>query len=228
MKRKLGFLTTMLVTTWTINAQTMYAPLAQFADACVQMKQAIWVEKPDYEKQFEQLDSCLNVLVELPLVENSPLINASHSCGEQTFDGHLVFSPAYIADYLNGKIPDPRKISFPYLFNEPVSGVQKKRETKPTEVDMESIYYTNALVCPYSEETIRYKVTADTQYMVVVAENDTPLEVIMTASNGTEIRDNTSNGKAQLIWQTTEKLCYITVNVVNPSNKHVSFVIAIY
>ena len=228
MKRQLGLLTAILVGIVFSHAQTMYAPLAQFADACVQMKQAIWVENPDYNKQFEQLDACLNVLVELPLVENSPLINASHSCGEQTFDGHLVFSPAYIADYLNRKIPDPRQISFPYLFNEPVSGEQKNRDTKPTEVDMESIYYLNALVCPNSEETIRYRVTAGTQYMIVIAENDTPLDVIMTASNGDEIRDNTASGKAQLIWQTTDKLCYVTVKVVNTSDKHVSFVMAIY
>lgn len=226
--KRIPLITVFLTTFVFAHAHTLYAPLEQFAGTCVLTKQAMMVQEPDYDQQFEQVYSYLKIFTGLPLVNGPGILHPSRSCTEEARSKHITFSPTYLVDYLNGNIPNPYTHSFPYAFNQPVRPADTGYIVRDGEADTVSIYYVNSVLCPNGEEQFEYTVSAGEQQMVLIAEDDTPLEIEMSSEAGTAVlRTDMPQGYAQRIWSEMEPN---TVHVVvkNPSDLPVSFVIAVH
>ena len=220
MKKTLILFSMMLIGTWMM-AQTLYAPLQQFVDVCIQEKEALRVENPDYNKQYKQLFDCLVAFSTIPMRDGSKVLHPSNTCAGDSTTGHIIFSPSFVADYMDTKIPDPALHSIPY------DGL---REPQPVrgKTDSVSIYFTNVMLCPDAMETFQFRVSAGEQQLVIIAEDDTPLELEIVSEAGTSLLSSIqAQGVAKQIW--SENIpTRITINVKNPASKHVSFVIAVH
>lgn len=227
MRHRLFFITVFL-TTFTISyARALYAPLEQFAHACLKEKQLLSTEQPDQDMQFEQLYACLKSFTVLPLINGPAFLHPSRSCTDVARNEHITFSPFYLVEYMNGNIPNPYTHSFPYAANEPVH-ISTNYVAVDGETDTVSIYYVNAVLCPLGEERFEYNITAGEQQLVVIAEDDTALEVVIrTETDQTVLHTDTPQGFAQRIWDEAQAAT-AHVSVKNPSDRPVSFVIAVH
>lgn len=228
MKPRTLLLLLILTGALTLHAQTLYAPLEQFAKACVAEKQALRVEQPDYDEQFEQLYVCLKTFTRLPLRDGQLLLHPSSACRDSLKSGHILFSPSYVTNYLNGKIPNPYSHSFPYVNNPMVIRSSTGHVVLEGEVDTVSVYYVNAVTCPDADAQFEYSVSAGCQQLILLSEDDTPLEVTVSSDAGTAVlRTNEPRGYAQYLW-TEQTSSTVRVHVKNPSDRPVSFVIAVH
>ena len=82
------------------QAQMLFAPLRSFAEVCVREKTTLRVADADQDEQFRQLYSCLEDFSNLPIQEDLFFLHASFLFSEKELEGHIVFSPDYVADYL--------------------------------------------------------------------------------------------------------------------------------
>lgn len=221
MKKTFFLFTIVLTSTW-LNAQILYAPLQQFADACIQEKNAIQVENPDYNQQYKQLFDCLKAFNKIPMKDGSKVLHPSNTCISEPLDGHILFIPSFVADYMANKIPNPYSPIPPYIDNE-------TRRSRPGEADTISIYYTNVMLCPNAIETFNYRVSAGEQQLIVIAEDDTQLSIVITSETGTSISTSTNVQESIVkhIWN-EESSTKIQVTIKNTTNKHISFVIAVH
>lgn len=220
MKKTLVLLSLMLMSTWMM-AQTLYAPLQQFIDVCNQEKEALRVENPDFNKQYRQLFECLVAYSTIPMRDGSRVLHPSNTCADEPTAGHIIFSPSFVADYMDTQIPDPALHSIPY------DGL---REPQPVRGDKDSIsiYFANVMLCPDAMETFQFRVSAGEQQLVVIAEDDTPLELEIHSEAGTSLTGSTqTQGVARHIWSENSPT-RINISVKNPASKHVSFVIAVH
>ena len=227
MIKRLLLLTVLTATFSFVHARTLYAPLEQFAHACLTEKQLLSTEQPDADMQFEQLYACVKSFTALPLINGPAYLHPSRSCASVARTEHITFSPFYLVEYMNGNIPNPYTHSFPYAVNEPVH-ISTNYVAVDGEVDTISIYYVNAILCPNGEETFEYAVTAGEQQLVVIAEDDTPLEIaIRSEAEKTVLRTDTPQGFAHYIWDEAQAAT-AHISVINPSDKPISFVIAVH
>lgn len=219
MKKTLIILSMMLISTW-MNAQTLYEPLQQFADVCFQEKKAIQIENPDYNQQYKQLYDCLKAFNCIPMRDGSKILHPSNTCVDELKEGHILFLPSFVAEYMVNKIPNPSTPSIPYVDNE-------TRRSAAGEADTISIFYTNTMLCPNAIETFSYRVSAGEQQLIAIAEDDTPLVVEITSDKGTSVSAGMKDGMVKLNWN-EDNPSKILVKVNNPTNKYVSFVIAVH
>ena len=221
MKKTLIVLSLLLACTG-MRGQTLYTHLQHFTDACLQEEAAIRVENPDYNTQLEQLQATLKAFMKIPMRDGSRALHPSQSCSEASLDGHILFLPTYVAGYIENKIPDAFSTDVPYVDNETT-------RSRPGEVDSISIYYTNVVLCPNGTETFSYRVSAGEQQLIVLAEDDTPLAVSVSSEAGTNLASSTDapQGVAKQVWRESAA-SRVTVRVSNPTDKHVSFVIAVH
>lgn len=222
MKKTFILLSMMLIGTW-MNAQSLYAPLQRFADACIQEKEAILSNSMDESDRFELLYTCLQTFVKLPLKTGDHVLNPSNNFPKEILSEHIVFSPAYIDGYLQKNMTDTYSHFIPYIPGD------SERAGTPGYKKNEYVYYNNSLIVSNSNATFSYNISAGEQQLILIAEDDTPLEVEITSEAGTSILidTNTPKGFASQIWH-EENPSRIHITVRNPTDKHVSFVIAVY
>ena len=198
----------------------MYVYLQQFADACVLEKEAIRVENPDHNKQYKQLYDCLKAFNKIPMRDGSKILHPSNSCSGESTDGHMLFLPTFVKDYMTN-IPEANSKDIPYVDND-------VRRDRPDEVDSISIFYANAILCPNGIESFTYRVSEGTQQIIVIAEDETILDVEITSKSGTSITTSTnSQAIVQQIWDEPSPST-VCIKVKNPTDKHVTFVIAVH
>ena len=227
MIKRFVFVAVFAMTFSFVHARMLYAPLEQFAQACLTEKQLLSTEQPDQDLQFEQLYACVKSFTVLPLINGPAFLHPSRSCSAVARNEHITFSPFYLVEYMNGNIPNPYTHSFPYAVNEPVH-ISTNYVAVDGEVDTVSIYYVNAILCPNGEERFEYDITAGEQQLVVIAEDDTPLEItVASEATQTVLRTDTPQGFAQYIWDEAQP-AKAHVSVTNPSDRPVSFVIAVH
>ena len=209
----------------SLHAQTLFEPLRQFAEACVMEKQALDVQNPDYNKQFDQLLTSMKLFAGVQIEDGSRVLHPSYVCQDANLDNHIIFAPTYIADYLNGKIPDPYAKMFPYVQDVPIRVISPEKTVRGEQDS--TVYAVNKVLCPNSYEAFSYRVSAGEQQLIVVAENDTPLKIeVVTSAGTTVIRPDQQTGFAQHIWNETGNHRSIFVRILNPTDKQVSFVFA--
>ena len=114
MKKTLFLLSLMVVKSW-ICAQTLYAPLQQFADVCIQEKEAIRSESMDENDRFESLYTCMQTFAALPLKTGETILHPSNNLPIEMMAGHIVFSPAFINLYLQQNMTDSYPHIIPYI-----------------------------------------------------------------------------------------------------------------
>lgn len=220
MRKTLIFLSLTLISKWMV-AQTLYAPLEQFVEACLLEKEALRVENPDYSQQYKQLFDCLKSFSTIPMRDGSIALHPSNICAGDSTTGHIIFSPSFVADYMDNQIPDPDLPGIPY------DGILDSRHVRG-KTDSVSIFYTNTMLCPDAMETFQFRVSAGEQQFVIIAEDDTPLEIEINSEAGTSLKSTTQmQGVAKHIWR-ENRPTKIYINVKNPASKHVSFVIAVH
>lgn len=221
MKKTLILLSMMLMGMWT-NAQTLYAPLQQFADVCLQEKEAIRSESMKDNDRYEQLYTCMQAFADLPLTTGEKILNPSNNPSLEQMSGHIVFSLSFINMYLQQNMRDTYPHVFPY-----VPGASHREEKR--ERGQEYVIYHNSLLAPNSNATFSYNALAGEQQLIVIAEDDTPLDIKITSDKGTSLHVSTNapKGVASQIWNEGE-YAKMLITVTNPTNKYVSFVIAVH
>ena len=193
--------------------------LQQFADACVQQRSAIRSPQNDHDKQFELLYDCLKTFTTLPLDNGAKTLHPTHIYSDEELAGHIVFSPEYVVRFLTEEIPDPYTHSLQY-----VTTPDSKRAT-----DEDKVFYLNSLLSPDAEESFWYRVSQGEQQLIVIAEDNTPLDVsIETGGATTTLSTASGNGLVQHIWQEEKPYAMVKVRVSNSSQQPVSFVLAVY
>ena len=221
MKKTLILLSMMLMGMWT-NAQTLYAPLQQFTDVCLQEKEAIRSESMKDNDRYEQLYTCMLTFTNLPLLTGEGILHPSNNPSLEQMAGHIVFSPSFINMYLQQHMTDTYPHVVPYVPGD------TDRAGK-SESDQEYVIYHNSLLAPNSNATFSYNALAGEQQLIVIAEDDTPLDIKITSDKGTSLHINTNapKGVASQIWNEGES-AKMHITVMNPTNKYVSFVIAVH
>lgn len=209
----------LLTCAYALSAQNLSQHMQQFADLCLSQREAIRTPQPDYDRLFEQLYNCLKTYTTLPLEQGASILHPDHTFSHEELAGHILFAPDYLADYLTHNIPDPYTESVQY-----VTVPEHKRAT-----DEDKVIYHNSLLLPLSEVNFRYRVSQGEQQLFVLAEDDTQLDVtVTTGTQETTVSTSPDNRPAQCIWMEDKPYAMVKVNVKNTSDKHVSFVIAVY
>ena len=204
------------------QAQMLFAPLRSFAEVCVREKTTLRVADADQDEQFRQLYSCLEDFSNLPIQEDLFFLHASFLFSEKELEGHIVFSPDYVADYLTNRISDPRTKSVPYI--------RDAERRVDYQQGKNIIVYGNCLAYPEADVTFAYHVDRGEQQLVVVAEDDTPLEIEIRSESGytAVVRSDMPEGFAQHLWEEAQDYTSVHVSVRNPAQHAVSFVIAVH
>ena len=229
MKKSLSLFAIAMLTLAPAQGQTLVPFLHKFADLCLEERRVIMTQKPDYNEQYSQLYDCLKGFAQLSLRESSDIFHPSMSFTDADFRGHLKFSPEYICDYMSGTIPDPYTRSFPF----DVSTVDAFRELDrvvraigaPTDT---TVYYTNAIAPTEIAIDFSYEVEAGEQQLLIITENNTPLEVVISSPSKYEILKTDESGILKKVWNEQEDDAVVRLSVTQHSAKPVSFVLSVY
>ena len=213
-----------------VYGQELIRPVQVFAEVCLQQKEAMLTPTPNYSRQYLQLFDCLKQYTTIPIQPGQALLHPTFVYSEEEMNKHLLFSPDYIGDYMLGKIPDPYTHSFPYnvAIDESFRQVEEQARAVTTETKDTMIYYCNTIAEAQIFNGFDYRVIPGAQQVVVIAEDDTPLEVQINSKAGEAVlfTDPTS-GIVQRVWNEDEQ-GIVSVKVLNHTDKDVAFVIAVY
>ena len=213
-----------------MHAQQLIRPMRLFVDVCLRQKEAMLNPTPNYSKQYLQLFDCLKIYTDIPIQPGRNIMHPTMDYPEEELNKHLLFSPDYIGDYMLGKIPDPYTHSFPYnvSIDESFRQVEEQARAVTTETKDSTIYYCNTLAEAQIFNGFDYRIIPGEQQIVVIAEDDTPLEVQINSKMGEMILfTDPHSGIVQHVWNADEQ-DIVSVKVINHTDKDVAFVIAVY
>ncbi len=217
-------------------------PIHQFAQICIEEREALLRQKDDPDRLFLALEDCYSKLssVKLNLYEQSPYLYPSKSFKESDFEGHIQFSRLFVLNYLQYKISPYYSASLPFdvmrqqlerqsqsprsLWERP--GVANLIIESPKENKI--ILTHNALLDSTSCITYSYLIDKGKQYLVVITEDKTkPFTVVLEDAQASPITLNTDdNGIIYYEWK-SKKSGKVRLTVTTPSEKLRSFVVAV-
>lgn len=201
------------------NAKTLSAPMREFIELCIREREIVLQENSSYDKQYKQLFELREEFLHLSAKESAICIHPHNEYSASDFRGHILFSPTYISRKLDA-IDDEPDVTPPYA-----DDYHKGESDEDSE-----ICYFNSLVSSSNPDTLSYYPSqTDEQQIVVIGENNTPLEIeIVSGSKKSTIQTDPDSGIAVYVWKEEDLESAISVSVKTKSDKKVSFVIAVY